>query len=538
VDAGGVITSTAHLYMDDVMGTSPSLLRARLAMRFALFPLAARLGLSFKTSKTVAPTQCEVEALGIGLDTRSPTSGPTLIVSQERIRATIPLLSRIISRARKGLPIPRRGLASLAGSLCSVAAAVPAGSSFLRRVYDVVHSLHLSPLLRPDPKDYSGTVSPTQGLIADLEWWLAMLSSHRGRTLKRIRDVTLVHAITDASGEGVGATVTSNRSVEAHYLSGVWPSKFKHFSSNWRELRAILLALQRVKMSNPDLLRGAVVYSFTDNTNAAHSINRGSSKSERLMHMIREIKLLEVDLDCTIVSLWMSGDRMIHQGTDGLSRGVLHDHTSGEPCLLPTDASAPVVSNRLLRSLPIIPQYASVLADPSQWYHVSTPPVVPVIVPPPSLMRRAIHQMMEWFRDNPASFEGYIVVPAVYEHSWWRMRRYFSCVHTYQPPPPWPNDCRLCVLCRFPYVHRPNPRYQAVRSAASADYHQVTVSAAIGSNVSDRDATLKHTKRASTCPSAAAIAGRPTTMATTHTRSENMTTSTWPTCAHVVEFDM
>jgi len=529
----GIITSTINTYMDDVMGFSPSLLRARLAMRFAVFPIGAQLGLTFKHSKTVDPTQKNVELLGIGADTIQSAKGPTLIVPEPRRVKLRDATRQLLKTAQQDHPISRRNLASLAGSLCSVAAAIPAGNTFLRRIYDVLHWLHLPPPDRPPAHDYTGFVNPSPGLTADLQWWTSLLEKHDGRTLKRTRDITLVHAVTDASGSGVGATVTSSQDSEAHYLSGVWPSKFKTFSSNWRELRAILLALQRVKRSKPDLLQGAVVYSFTDNSTAAFSINRGTSKSKRLMHMIRELKLLEVELDCTVVSVWMSGDEMIKQGTDALSRGVLHDAHSGAPCLLPTDAAAPLITSDILLQLPALPAGATLLMDPQHWYHRSKPPPLPVIVPPPSLMRQAVHQTMEWYRDQPETFEGYVVVPVVHEHAWWRLRRYFTTAHYYTPPPPWPDSCSLVVLCRMPFSPRPNPRYQAAKSADSADCHP-KLEAQTGSNVAAKAATSVHIKPALPCQRVAGTVEPHTTTGTTLVHSARTTSCSWSTCARVV----
>jgi len=534
VGADNVITSTAHIYCDDLMGTSPSLLRARLALRFVIFPVGAALGLTFKQSKTVAPTQHGVDALGIGVDTRNTNEGPTLVVPEARLRDLRPRAHRMLSAAQANQPIARRALASLAGSLCSVSAAIPAGNTFLRRVYDVIHSLDMPFSLRPHRNDYSGHVMPSEGLVADLRWWTQLLDTHNGRTLKRTRDITLVHSITDASGTGVGATVTNNRNDEAHYLSGIWPQKFQHFSSNWRELRAILLALQRVRRSQPNLLRGAVVYSFTDNSTAAFNINRGSSKSKRLMHMIRELKLLEVELDCTVVSIWVSGDTMIRQGTDSLSRGVLHGKPSDSLCLLPTDAAAPLVTSQLLQQLRVIPVDATILIEPQKWYHVSTPPPLPVIVPPPSLMRHAIHQMMEWYRDEPATFEGYIVVPVVHEHAWWRMRRYFSCMHLFNSPPSWPDHVKLAVLCRFPFSPSPNPRYQGLRCADSVE--NPAVNAALRTGSSAPTANSKHIKHVSPCLPAVAVDEPNLTTAMTHTAFGRTTSCSFPSCASCVEY--
>ena len=53
---------------------------------------------------------------------------------------------------------------------------------------------------------------------------------------------------------------------------------------------------------------------------------RGSSKSRLLHNMVLDLRKMAMVGDIIVHFVWISGERMIHQGTDGLSRG---DFSSG-----------------------------------------------------------------------------------------------------------------------------------------------------------------------------------------------------------------
>ena len=100
---------------------------------------------------------------------------------------------------------------------------------------------------------------------------------------------------------------------------GVWTDQnhYFHHSSNWKELRTILLALERHLLSNA--LRGRQMFCFTENMVSYHILCSCSSTSLALHALIRVIKLLEFRLGCRLEVVHFPGNIMIWQGTDGLS---------------------------------------------------------------------------------------------------------------------------------------------------------------------------------------------------------------------------
>jgi hypothetical protein len=73
-------------------------------------------------------------------------------------------------------------------------------------------------------------------------------------------------------------------------------------------------------------LRGVEIFLFTDNTTAEAAYWKGHSKSRKLFEIVLRLKKLEMEYDLLLHVIHVSGKRMIHQGTDGLSRA---DKTAG-----------------------------------------------------------------------------------------------------------------------------------------------------------------------------------------------------------------
>ena len=143
---------------------------------------------------------------------------------------------------------------------------------------------------------------------------------------------------------------------------GVWTDQVHHFdrSSNWKELRTILLALERHSSSNA--LRGLLVFYFTDNMVSYHILRSGSSTNPDLNSLIRYITLLELNMGCRLEVVHVPGDVMISQGTDYLSRGLW---ASQEHLRLPPEEE----TSRLFRALPSPPSYSVLPSPPSPNMH-------------------------------------------------------------------------------------------------------------------------------------------------------------------------
>ena len=97
-------------------------------------------------------------------------------------------------------------------------------------------------------------------------------------------------------------------------------------TSNWKELRSILIALrkERVKADNAGVrtpLWRTRIYHLTDNLVSESILTKGTSSSPKLQQLLREIALEQQLQQCDLIPMHVAGKRLIYQGTDGLSRG-------------------------------------------------------------------------------------------------------------------------------------------------------------------------------------------------------------------------
>ena len=123
------------------------------------------------------------------------------------------------------------------------------------------------------------------------------------------------------------------------------------YSSNWKELKTLLLTLQNLCHVALDDVRGTtILFYFTDNSATYWIASLGSSPSPGLHALIEEIRLMELELGCCLQVVHVPGVIMIRQGTDGLSRGVwataLHDLE--EPGQLNTAVFEPLIPDSQL----------------------------------------------------------------------------------------------------------------------------------------------------------------------------------------------
>jgi len=96
-------------------------------------------------------------------------------------------------------------------------------------------------------------------------------------------------------------------------------------SSNFHETANLVISI-RDKVKEGSVRRGSEVFVFTDNSTAEATMYKGSSRSPLLHQMVLDLRKMKMVGDIIVHFVWISGKRMIRQGTDGLSRG---DFSSG-----------------------------------------------------------------------------------------------------------------------------------------------------------------------------------------------------------------
>ena len=338
---------------------------------------------------------------------------------------------------------PRLELAELVGNLQFVAPALHAGSTFLRAFYDALHALDLAPADRPGT-NYATQVPLPNGFWADFDHYKRILAAHTGRRVLRGDWLTIARAWTDASKAGTGVSVLHNDEqgrplTQLQFLAGVWPKHLALNSSNWRELRTILYALQQSKdmqdVSGQRRLDGTVLYVFTDNAVSAAAVNRGTSTSPSLLRLVKGLREYETLLGCHVVAVWVPGTAIIAQGTDGLSRGALDEGALADDlpdplAFSPVDVGCPTAEPVFLRAVAdTFPLSACILTDADSWFQQPHPHRTTVLAPPPSLARQAIDQALRWRAAHPYTTGVAVVLPNNYAAGWGRLAKNFTRVY-------------------------------------------------------------------------------------------------------------
>jgi hypothetical protein len=131
--------------------------------------------------------------------------------------------------------------------------------------------------------------------------------------------VTAIYGFGDASSGGFGASVGFAQGVHGRF--GVWGTDAEDQSSNYRELRNLVETVEEEAAAGR--LKQSELWLFTDNSTAESCFARGSSTSVLLHELVLRLRKLEMEADLKLYLVHVAGTRMIAQGTDGLSRGMM-----------------------------------------------------------------------------------------------------------------------------------------------------------------------------------------------------------------------
>ena len=222
----------------------------------------------------------------------------------------------------------------------------------------------------------------------------------------------------DGSDTGTGRTISAPDSPQLMW-SAVWNLVIYRFTSNYKELNTLLLALQTLRRySDLKRIRQTTVFYFTDNTVTYYIGASGSSAEPKLHDLISNIRLLEIELDIHLNVVHIPGLVMNDQGTDNLSQGIwmssLHSYMD-ERALLAA-IFAPVTFDWSL--LQLISSYVDIDLSNciyydwnSEWkerlcFHQTT-----VWTPPPELGRQVITFLLNMWIEQPYSTAALIILP-------------------------------------------------------------------------------------------------------------------------------
>lgn len=261
--------------------------------------ICAELGVPLAEEKTLGPTT-RLVYLGLEIDTLSMTVRiPSDKIEQLRFK-----LSRILLKRKVTLI----DLQELTGLLNFCIRAIPAGRAFVRRLYDACCGLS-----RPYHRR-----RVTEEMRKDIYTWLAFLEDFNGITSYRIanwlNDFDL-ELFTDSAGNaslGCGAVFGT------HWVYLAWPDQWKGsdiFSDiTFLELVPITMAFEVWGSS----LSGQRVIIHTDNVALVSILNSKTSKSKRVMFLLRRLVLQGLLLNIQFKAEHISGIHNIK--ADSLSR--------------------------------------------------------------------------------------------------------------------------------------------------------------------------------------------------------------------------
>ena len=107
-----------------------------------------------------------------------------------------------------------------------------------------------------------------------------------------------------------------------HTFYGKWPHNVERESSNYCELQNLVDTVKEDVKAG--YLKDSELWLFTDNSTVVSCFHKGSSSSTRDLHnLVVKLKRLELETGFLLFVVHVAGMRMITQGTDSLSQGVI-----------------------------------------------------------------------------------------------------------------------------------------------------------------------------------------------------------------------
>ena len=288
----------------------------------AFMDQSLRLGYICQKVKTKPPAQ-SLKYCGFLYDT---TGIPTLHIPDDKRSRGLAMI-QYLKAGGSSMEISRLTLAVVTGLLQSLVDATPQhiGQTYLRRLYDRIHTLEGADSRPTGSAFYYSRVRLTSEEWMDLDWWASALQAPRPVQAYSTQQGALGVSFGDGSGSGTGGTVQvlghdgSCPHMEA--WMGTWRPHVHSFSSNWKELRTLVHTLER-ELGGQGRLHQATLFYFTDNLVTYYIVSGGSSGSPELQKLLRRLKYLEMTLSIRLEVVHVPGTHMIDQGTDGLSRGL------------------------------------------------------------------------------------------------------------------------------------------------------------------------------------------------------------------------
>jgi hypothetical protein len=211
------------------------------------------------------------------------------------------------------------------------------------------------------------------------------------------------------------------------------------FSSNWKDFSTLKLSLLRIRDEDVAAVRGTTVFYFTDNSTTYWIAASGSSASPGLHQLIEEIRLLELDLECSLQVVHVPGLLMIDQGTDALSRGIWMSALQG---LEDSERLTQAVFEPLCFDPGLVSCYIDSLSLAQEYVYCKWNLVwdarkcfdrLSVWFPPPEIARQVLLFMLEVWSERPLTSSSLFFIPRTVPAFWWGLSRHLVELPTIYP---------------------------------------------------------------------------------------------------------
>ena len=249
--------------------------------------LCDEVGVPIAENKSVGPTTVLV-FLGLEID----SIAMTIRIPLHRIDELRKLLEAMLSKRKVTLQV----LQTLVGKLSFFSRAIRSSRAFLRRFYDA-----MVPLKKPHHR-----LIINAELRQDLQLWLIFLEDYNG--LSYIQDEVWLNSqclqlFSDSCGT---ASLGCGCYFAGKWAFYQWPEKWCNqkilLDITFLEMVPVLLAIQ---LWGRELSRKRIVL-YIDNEALVSVLNRQSSKSKRLMNLVRKFVLLSMQLEIVFKAVHIS----------------------------------------------------------------------------------------------------------------------------------------------------------------------------------------------------------------------------------------
>jgi len=214
-------------------------------------------------------------------------------------------------------------------------------------------------------------VHPATRLADDVQCLLTLFAAGTAptRPARCTKWKVAIYGFVDASLAGHGSSFSLPDGMLL-FRHGLWGRDTDSLSSNFRELCNLVESVEEAVQLGE--LSGSELFIFTDNTTAEGRYYRGNSDNRILFSLILRLRLLEMNQSLQLHIIHVAGSRMIQQGTDGLSRGLLTNGVfGGQPMAL----HVPLHLDAIARHPPVLdwirswsPDHTITPLTPVQWY--------------------------------------------------------------------------------------------------------------------------------------------------------------------------